>query len=135
MPHSRYGRLLVPFTLAILIALSGCAGQVAKNSAPPDVTTMPAADDLIGVDDLVEASVWNLPDLGATVPVRADGRITIPLVGDVQAGGRRLEHVATDAALALAEFILDPQVTIIVAELHSHEYLSTRTKQIRDIGP
>jgi hypothetical protein len=69
MPHSRYGRLLVPFTLAILIALGGCAGQVAKNSAPPDVTTMPAADYLIGV------------------------------------------------------------------ELHSHEYLSTRTKQIREIGP
>ena len=106
MPHSRYGRLLVPFTLAILIALSGCAGQVAKNSAPPDVTTMPAADYLIGVDDLIKASVWNHPDLGVTVPVRADGRITIPLVGDVQG-----------------------------AELHSHEYLSTRARQIREIGP
>ena len=135
MPHSRYGRLLVPFTLAILIALGGCAGQVAENPAPPDVTTMPAADYLIGVDDLIEASVWNHPDLGVTVPVRADGRITNPLVDDVPAGGRHLEDIATDAALALAEFILDPQVTIIVAELHSHEYLSTRTRQIREIGP
>jgi polysaccharide biosynthesis/export protein len=124
MFHSRYGRLLLLLTLVILMALGGCAGQVAKNSGAPTVTAMPAADYLIGVDDLIEVSVWNHPDLGVTVPVRADGKITIPLVGDLQAGGRRPEDVAADAGQALAEFILDPQVTIIVAELRSHEYLS-----------
>ncbi|MFU8830611.1 MAG: XrtA/PEP-CTERM system exopolysaccharide export protein [Wenzhouxiangella sp.] len=124
MLYSRYDRLLVPFTLAVMFALGGCASQPARDSVPPAVTDMPAADYLIGVDDLIQVSVWNHPDLDVTVPVRADGRITIPLVGDVQAGGRRPEDVAADAAHALAEFIHEPQVTVIVAELRSHEYLS-----------
>lgn len=124
MLYSSYGRLLVPFSLAVLIALGGCTGQAAKRSAPANVNAMPAADYLIGVDDQIQVSVWNHPDLGVTVPVRADGRITIPLIGDVQAGGRRPSEVADDASQALAEFIHDPQVTIIVAELRSHEYLS-----------
>jgi polysaccharide biosynthesis/export protein len=124
MFHSKYGRLLVPFTVAALIALGGCAGQSAKDAAPPAVTAMPATDYLIGVDDLIQVSVWNHPDLGVTVPVRADGRITVPLIGDVQAGGRRPTDVAADASRALADFVHEPQVTIIVAELRSHEYLS-----------
>jgi polysaccharide biosynthesis/export protein len=123
MMHSKYIRLLVPF-IAVLIALGGCASQSAKDSAPPAVTDMPATNYLIGVDDLIQVSVWNHPDLGVTVPVRADGRITVPLIGDIEAGGRRPEDVAADASQALAEFIHEPQVTIIVADLRSHEYLS-----------
>jgi polysaccharide biosynthesis/export protein len=124
MFDSRYCRLLVPFTLAAVMALGGCAGNGARDSAPPDVTAMPSQDYLIGVDDLIDVSVWNHPDLSVTIPVRADGRITIPLIGDVQAGGRRPEDVAEDASQALAAYIHEPQVTIIVAELRSHEYLS-----------
>lgn len=124
MLNSMYGRLLVPFTLAGLIALGGCAGQASRDSMPPDVTAMPAKDYLIGIDDLIQVSVWNHPDLGVTVPVRADGMITVPLIGDVRAGGRRPTDVASDASQALADFIHEPQVTIIVAELRSHEYLS-----------
>lgn len=124
MLHSRYGRFLSPFTLVVLITLGGCAGNGARESAPPDPTAVPSTDYLIGVDDLIEVSVWNHPDLSVTVPVRADGRITIPLIGDVQAGGRRPEDVAEDASQALADYIHEPQVTVIVAELRSHEYLS-----------
>lgn len=124
MLHSRYGRLMVPFALAIVVAMAGCAGHSAKDSAPPGATALPATDYLIGVDDLIQVSVWNQPDLGVTVPVRADGRITIPLIGDVLAGGRRPADVAADAEQALADFIHEPQVTVIVAELRSHEYLS-----------
>jgi polysaccharide biosynthesis/export protein len=124
MLHSKYGRMLVPFIFAALIVLGGCSGQTTRDSAPSTVTAMPAADYLIGVDDLLTVSVWNHPDLGVTVPVRADGRITIPLMGDVQAGGRRPEDVAADASQALSDYIHEPQVTVIVAELRSHEYLS-----------
>lgn len=124
MLHSRYGRLLGPFTLIVLIALGGCGWKGARDASPPETTAMASQDYLIGVDDLIEVSVWNHPDLSVTVPVRADGRITIPLIGDVQAGGRRPEEVAEDASQALAEYIHEPQVTIIVAELRSHEYLS-----------
>ena len=124
MFHSRYGRLLVPITIAAMIALGGCAGQSAKDTALPTTTATPPTDYLIGVDDVIQVSVWNHPDLGVTVPVRADGRITVPLIGDIDAGGRRPADVSADASEALAEFIHEPQVTIIVAELRSHEYLS-----------
>lgn len=124
MLHTSYGRLLVPFALAVLVTLGGCAGQTVKNSAPSIDTAMPAEDYRIGVDDLIEVSVWNHPDLGVTVPVRADGMITIPLIGDVQAGGRRPTDVADEASEALEAYIHEPNVTVIVAELRSHEYLS-----------
>jgi polysaccharide export outer membrane protein len=114
----------LPFTLATLIGLSACAGQQPKDAGPSLAGAMPVADYLIGVDDLIRVSVWNHSDLDVTVPVRADGRITIPLMGDVQAGGRRPEEVAADASQALSAFIHEPEVTIIVAELRSHEYLS-----------
>lgn len=124
MLHSRNGHLLVPFALAVSIVLGGCAGQTTKHSAPSVQTAMPTEEYRIGVDDLIEVSVWNHPDLGVTVPVRADGMITIPLIGDVQAGGRRPTDVAAEASQSLEEFVHEPHVTIIVAELRSHEYLS-----------
>lgn len=124
MFHSTNGRFLAPFALAFSIVLAGCAGQSARTSAPSIETAMPTEEYRIGVDDLIEVSVWNHPDLGVTVPVRADGMITIPLIGDVQAGGRRPTDVAAEAGQALEEFVHEPHVTIIVAELRSHEYLS-----------
>ncbi len=124
MLHSSYGRILVLFTLIAMTGLGGCAGKSTRDSSPSIAPGAPGADYLIGIDDLIQVSVWNHPDLGVTVPVRADGRITIPLMGDVQAGGRRPADVAADASRALSEFIHEPEVTIIVAELRSHEYLS-----------
>lgn len=124
MLHLNKGHWLFPLGLAVLIALPGCAGTTARNAAPPAVSTASPTAYLIGVDDIIQVSVWNHPDLGITAPVRADGMITIPLVGDVQAGGRRPTEVAADARQAMSEFINEPEVTIIVAELRSHEYLS-----------
>lgn len=124
MLYAKFSGLLLPLIFTALIGITACSGQPAKDIAPAPISTGVAADYLVGVDDLIQVSVWNHPDLGVTVPVRADGRITIPLIGDVQAGGRRPADVADDAEQALAEFIHEPQVTILVAELRSHEYLS-----------
>jgi len=78
----------------------------------------------IGVDDRVQVSVWHNPDLSATVPVRPDGKISLPLVGDVAAGGRAPTDVAADVKQKLEAYVRDPQVAVIVTELRSHEYLS-----------
>ncbi|KGM51877.1 sugar ABC transporter substrate-binding protein [Lysobacter concretionis Ko07 = DSM 16239] len=78
----------------------------------------------IGVDDLVRVSVWRNPELEVTVPVRPDGRISVPLVGDVLAAGRTPDEVAKDVQEKLAAFVRDPQVAVILTELRSHEYLS-----------
>src|SRR5262249_12685401 len=93
----------------------------ARAAAPPP----PPVDAYhIGVDDLLQVSVWRNPELSVTVPVRPDGRISLPLVGDVVAGGRTAEQVAADVKEHLAAYIRDPQVAVILTELRSHEYLS-----------
>src|SRR5690606_31812899 len=67
---------------------------------------------------------WRNPELGITVPVRPDGRISVPLVGDVVAGGLTPAAVAADIQEKLSAFVRDPQVAVILTDLRSHEYLS-----------
>ncbi len=78
----------------------------------------------IGVDDVLMVNVWKNPDLSVTVPVRPDGRISIPLVGDVIAGGKEPMIVAGEIKSALGEFIREPQVTVMLTQLRSHEFIS-----------
>ena len=74
----------------------------------------------IGVDDTVQVSVWRNPELAVTVPVRPDGKISMPLIGDVQAGGLSPEQVATEIKRKLSNYIRDPQVAVILTALHCH---------------
>jgi len=78
----------------------------------------------IGVDDVLQVSVWKNENLSVKVPVRPDGKISIPLAGEVMAGGLTPPQVAASIKHKLSAFIRDPQVTVILTELHSHEYLS-----------
>ena len=97
------------------------AVEASDSTAPADI----AADTYkIGVDDIVQVSVWRNPELGITVPVRPDGMISVPLVGDVMAGGRTPGEVADTIQKGLATYVRDPQVAVILTELRSHEYLS-----------
>ena len=89
-----------------------------------DACKFSSDDYLIGVDDIVQVAVWRNPELGITVPVRPDGKISVPLVGDVDAGGRTPEQVAADIQAKLATYVRDPQVAVILTDLRSHEYLS-----------
>lgn len=78
----------------------------------------------IGVDDKIKVDVWKNKDLSIDVPVRPDGMISVPLVGDVLAGGKTPPEVAADITKALGQYIRNPNVTIIVTDLISHEFLS-----------
>ncbi|MEE4303044.1 polysaccharide biosynthesis/export family protein [Wenzhouxiangella sediminis] len=116
--------LLVMATLSALL-MAGCASGPSAGPVPPSsLMSMAVEDYRIGVDDVVQVSVWRREDLGVTVPVRSDGKITVPLIGDIQAGGLRPEEVADNARGLLADYIREPNVTVIVTELRSHEYLS-----------
>ncbi|MFT7110190.1 MAG: polysaccharide export outer membrane protein [Psychrobacter glaciei] len=79
---------------------------------------------LIGVDDVLMVNIWKNPDLSVTVPVRPDGKISIPLVGDIVAGGKEPMKVAKEVKKALSKFVREPQVTVILTELRSHEFIS-----------
>jgi len=78
----------------------------------------------IGVDDQLQIAVWRNPELSVSVPVRPDGRISVPLIGDVIAGGRMPQEVADDIQARLAAFVRDPKVAVILTELRSHEFIS-----------
>jgi polysaccharide export outer membrane protein len=107
------------------LLLAACATTSGSDAPPPVATTTMATDAYpIGVDDIVQVSVWRNPELGITVPVRPDGMISVPLVGDVSAGGRTPQEVAKDIQDKLAAFVRDPQVAVILTDLRSHEYLS-----------
>ena len=77
---------------------------------------------VIGDDDVLSISVWNEPNLTKVVPVRSDGKISLPLAGDVQAAGRTPAQLAEDLTVALRGFITDPQVTVIVQEIKSRNF-------------
>lgn len=78
----------------------------------------------IGVDDRVQVTVWRNPELSVTVPVRPDGKISVPLIGDVQAGGQTPEQVAATIRQKLSAYIREPNVAVILTDLRSHEFLS-----------
>lgn len=108
-----------------LLMLAGCAATSGSLQAPkidPEAQAVSAYH--IGVDDEVKVSVWQNPGLEVSVPVRPDGKISVPLVGDVDAGGRTPEEVSGEIQEKLKTYVRDPQVTVIVTQLRSHEYLS-----------
>lgn len=117
----KFSGLLAAPLLALLAACT-TTGTPTAGSPPADVSMAEAYK--IGVDDVVQVSVWRNPELGITAPVRPDGMITVPLVGDVQAGGRVPAEVAKDIQAKLSTYVVDPQVAVILTELRSHEYLS-----------
>ena len=110
---------------ACALLVSGCATKsvddfqkVAANYSAPD------GEYKVGVDDRLQISVWRNPDLSLTVPVRPDGMVSMPLIGDVQAGGRTPNQIAEAIRQKLSLYIRDPNVTVIPIELRSHEFLS-----------
>ena len=111
--------------LLIALLLAACATGPRPGEAPqvnPQAQAVEAYR--IGVDDVIRVAVWQNPDLNVTVPVRPDGRISVPLVGDVDAGGRTPEEVSAEITTKLANYVRNPQVTVIVDQLRSHEYLA-----------
>ena len=115
-------RCLVSLLLVALV--SACASGSGNLAPPPERSQAAIEDYMIGVDDIVQVTVWRNPELGVTAPVRPDGKISVPLVGDVVAGGRTPSAVAADIEEKLADYVRTPQVAVILTELRSHEYLS-----------
>lgn len=103
----------------------GCAATpVLDTNSEPVFSGSPEGDYLIGADDRLQITVWRNPELSVAVPVRPDGKISVPLIGDVLAGGKTPEQVAAAIKQQLASFIREPNVTVLVVDLRSHEYIS-----------
>ena len=115
-------RFLLVISFLTLVACSGSRGTLSPENRPPEPTNAAVPEYRLGAGDVVSVNVWKNPDLSVTVPVRPDGFISVPLVGDVIAGGRTPAEIATDTEGKLLQFIRSPQVSIIVEELNSAEF-------------
>jgi polysaccharide export outer membrane protein len=76
---------------------------------------------VIGPDDVLHVSVWKETDLTSTLPVRSDGKISMPLLDDVQAAGLTPMQLANSLTDKLKKFISDPRVTVVVTQMNSQK--------------
>lgn len=118
-------RMRVHQILILFLILSACStARPPEEPESDNRQTMAVKEYRIGVDDRIQINVWRNPELSVTVPVRPDGMISMPLIGDVRAGGMTATEVASNIKTRLAAYIRDPNVAVIVAELRSHEFIS-----------
>ena len=78
----------------------------------------------MSVGDQVQITVWKNPELSVSEPVRPDGKIAVPLVGDITASGREPAELAADIKKKLSNYLVNPNVTVILTNLQGHEFLS-----------
>jgi len=88
-------------------------------ATPTDYALQP--DYVIGPDDVLVVNVWKEPEISRTVPVRPDGRITVPLLGDVEATGLTTRQLQTKIKQQLKNYLGNPEVTVIVEEVRSRQ--------------
>ena len=75
----------------------------------------------IGIGDVVDISVWKNPELSVTVPVRPDGRLSVPLLGDIQAAGMTPLALKDELSLKFREFVTAPSVSVVIKEINSRK--------------
>jgi len=116
------------FSGFLTIGLIGCAET-------PNLPEQPQAGEGLGptvlvasykmaVGDVVQINVWKNPELSLSEPIRPDGKIAMPLIGDIMAVGHTPEELAAGIEEKLAAYIKNPNVTIILTSLQGHEFLS-----------
>lgn len=103
------------------------AKQVDPATAQAAAGTEPASkphDDtfVIGNDDVLSINVWKEPDISRSIPVRSDGRISLPLAGEIQAAGRTPLALEREIASKLQSYISEPEVTVMVTQINSQKF-------------
>ena len=111
-------------TLSLAVLLTIAMVSMAAQSNPPAPEAAPVsqvnnATYIIGGDDVLAIHVWKEPDLTTTLPVRADGMISLPLLNDVKAAGLTPMQLAADISDKLKKYLSDPRVTVTVTQMNS----------------
>lgn len=109
------------------VAITGCT--MAPTSSPDRVQQALSSDTgdsnapyILGVTDVVSVSVWRNQELSISVPIRPDGMISVPIIGDVRAAGNSPETLSENIEEELSSFIREPQVSVIVTSMGSNEF-------------
>ncbi len=112
-----------------IVAQSSDQPKAAENKSdrPPEAAqgTGSAPDYVIGADDVLHISVWKEPDLSEQLPVRPDGKISMPLLNDVQAAGLTPLQLKDSITEKLKKYMADPRVTVVVLAMNSRRIFVT----------
>ncbi len=121
---------VVMLTLALTLFSSlGCTvmvhaegGESIANQSGQQPAVQAAPEYVIGAADLLAINVWKEPEISRAVAVRSDGRISLPLIGEIQAASRTPEQLQEQISHKLKDFISEPGVTVIVQEIRSQRF-------------
>jgi polysaccharide export outer membrane protein len=121
MTHAVFAQALIalPESAANAPAAAGAAPRPAAAAVDPPPEAASAFQ--IGPEDILDISVWKNPELSRIVPVRPDGKVSLPLVNDIQAAGLTPATLRKQVTERLAEFIPAPEVSVMVREVHSRK--------------
>src|SRR5215470_16690933 len=105
--------------IALVLVWNFCAAlhaaQIQQSPATQDVP-----DFIIGAQDVLAINVWREPDFTTNAVVRPDGRISVPLLNDIEAAGLTPKELTAQITASLQKFVTEPVVTVVVVEIHSH---------------
>ncbi|MHB8655937.1 MAG: polysaccharide biosynthesis/export family protein [Terriglobia bacterium] len=114
------------FIFGIAKPLCGMGGVTLHDDAgknqPPSPVVPHNNDYIIGTEDVISVNVWKEPDISRAVPVRPDGKISLPLVGEIQASGLTPMQLQSQVTEKLEAFVAHPQVTVIIQQVKSQRF-------------
>ncbi len=113
----------------LLVALSILAAGCANNLPPPPNAPENSTAYRIGPGDSLSIFVWQNKELSTVVPVRPDGKISLPLINDMQAAGKTPTQLSEDIQNQLKKYVNNPLVTVIV-----HSFVGPYSQQVRVVG-
>ncbi len=121
----------IAWLMVLALALASAAALAQTNAAPPPAAVAPSdkpaegtrsdSSYVIGANDVLAISVWKEPDVSRSVPVRSDGKISLPLVGELQASGQTPRQLEQEITKKLQSYISEPEVTVIVTDSKSQK--------------
>lgn len=124
LPGKGFLTWLAPGLLVLLLLALGCAPalspQVEAQAAAAQVGS-PEDTYPLGPEDEIEISVWKEPELTKKLAVRPDGKISYPLIGEVQAAGRTVKELQAEISKRLEKFVTDAQVTVILLKAQHYK--------------
>ena len=119
------------FISLLIVGLASCAGTSGAPNLPSESAsgTGPGPSVLtgsykMGVGDKVSVNVWQNPELSVETPIRPDGKIAMPLIGDVMAVGKEPKQLADDITTKLKAYVKYPNVTVMLVTIKGQEFLS-----------
>jgi polysaccharide export outer membrane protein len=119
LPTLIVGQAQPPAAKPVLSAAPVAAPATEPTPAPSVNPSSLSANYIIGAEDSIQIAVWKEPTLSVTLPVRPDGKVTLPLIGDIQAAGFTPMQLAADITTRLKQFVTDPVVDVSVLAVNS----------------